>query len=225
MKIIKFPEYYQSVNLGDTPICFLAGCCVYNKWREEIIEQLKPYNIIVVDPYNTNITSTYEQIRWEHYYLNNFINKNFIFSVYFDKYSTQPISMYELGKATALCKPCFVKVETNAQQVAMEAQAASDKANELASGATAGLQQISQVFYADATGAHVKAANDNETVIQSDGMHVMVGGTEVARFTRDDSHVDNLAVGRFLMFGAHRAEVYEQDGEVGTGFFWIGDVQ
>ena len=113
----------------------------------------------------------------------------------------------------------------NAQQIAMEAQAASDKANELASGATAGLQQISQVFYADATGAHVKAANDNETVIQSDGMHVMVGDTEVARFTRDDSHVDNLAIGRFLMFGAHRAEVYEQDGEVGTGFFWIGDVQ
>lgn len=113
----------------------------------------------------------------------------------------------------------------NAQQIAMEAQAASDKANELASGATAGLQQISQAFYADATGAHVKAANDNETVIQSDGMHVMVGNTEVARFTRDDSHVDNLAVGRFLMFGAHRAEVYEQDGEVGTGFFWIGDVK
>lgn len=113
----------------------------------------------------------------------------------------------------------------NAQQIAMEAQAASDKANELASGATAGLQQISQVFYADATGAHVKAANDNETVIQSDGMHVMVGDTEVARFTRDDSHVDNLAVGRFLMFGAHRAEVYEDGGEVGTGFFWIGDVQ
>ena len=113
----------------------------------------------------------------------------------------------------------------NAQQVAMEAQAASDKANELASGATAGLQQMSQVFYADSTGAHVKAANDNETVIQSDGMHVMVGNTEVARFTRDDSHVDNLAIGRFLMFGAHRAEIYEQDGEVGTGFFWIGDVQ
>lgn len=113
----------------------------------------------------------------------------------------------------------------NAQQIAMEAQAASDKANELASGATAGLQQMSQVFYADSTGAHVKAANDNETVIQSDGMHVMVGNTEVARFTRDDSHVDNLAIGRFLMFGAHRAEVYEQDGELGTGFFYIGDVQ
>lgn len=117
------------------------------------------------------------------------------------------------------------EIAGNAQQIAMEAQAASDKANELASGATAGLQQISQVFYADSTGAHVKAANDNETVIQSDGMHVMVGNTEVARFTRDDSHVDNLAIGRFLMFGAHRAEVYEQDGELGTGFFYIGDVQ
>lgn len=114
----------------------------------------------------------------------------------------------------------------NAQQTALEAQAASDRANELASGATAGLQQISQAFYADATGAHVKASGtDNETVIQSDGMHVMVGDDEVARFTRDDSHVDNLAVGRFLMFGAHRAEIYEEDGEVGTGFFWVGDVQ
>ena len=119
MRLVKFPEYYQSENLGDTPICFLAGCCVYNKWREEIIEELKLYNIIVVDPYNTNITSIYEQIRWEHYYLNNFINKNFIFSVYFDKYSTQPISMYELGKATALCKRTYVKVETDAQQIAV----------------------------------------------------------------------------------------------------------
>lgn len=116
-------------------------------------------------------------------------------------------------------------VAGEAHQAALEAQAASDKANELASGATAGLQQISQVFYADSTGAHVKAANDNETVIQSDGMHVMVGDDEVARFTKDDSHVDNLAVGRFLMFGAHRAEVYEDGGEVGTGFFWVGDVQ
>lgn len=116
-------------------------------------------------------------------------------------------------------------VAGNAHQAALEAQAASDAANALASGATAGLQQISQVFYADATGAHVKAANDNETVIQSDGMHVMVGDDEVARFTKDDSHVDNLAVGRFLMFGAHRAEVYEDGGEVGTGFFWVGDVQ
>lgn len=117
-------------------------------------------------------------------------------------------------------------VAGEAHQAALEAQAASDKANELAAGATAGLQQISQAFYADATGAHVKASGtDNETVIQSDGMHVMVGEDEVARFTKDDSHVDNLAVGRFLMFGAHRAEVYEQDGEVGTGFFWVGDVQ
>ena len=116
-------------------------------------------------------------------------------------------------------------VAGEAHQAALEAQAASDKANELASGATAGLQQISQVFYADSTGAHVKAANDNETVIQSDGMHVMVGDDEVARFTKDDSHVDNLAVGRFLMFGAHRAEVYEDGGEVGTGFFWVGDVK
>lgn len=116
-------------------------------------------------------------------------------------------------------------VAGEAHQAALEAQAASDRANELASGATAGLQQISQVFYADSTGAHVKAANDNETVIQSDGMHVMVGDDEVARFTKDDSHVDNLAVGRFLMFGAHRAEVYEDGGEVGTGFFWVGDVQ
>lgn len=118
------------------------------------------------------------------------------------------------------------EIANNAQQTALDAQVASDKANELASGALDGLRQQQQTFYADATGAHVRGAGtENETVIQDDGMHVMVGDDEVARFTRDDSHVDNLAVGRFLMFGAHRAEVYEEDGEVGTGFFWVGDVQ
>lgn len=118
------------------------------------------------------------------------------------------------------------EIARQAQEAALEAQAASDTANRLASGAMDGLEQLNQVFYADATGAHVKAAGtENETVVQSDGMHVMVGTDEVARFTKDDSHVDNLAIARFLMFGAHRAEIYTDNGEEGTGFFWIGDVK
>lgn len=118
------------------------------------------------------------------------------------------------------------EIANAAQEAALIAQADSDAANSLASGALSGLQQISQAFYADADGAHVKASGtENETVVQSDGMHVMVGENEVARFTKDDSHVDNLAIARFFMFGAHRAEIYTDEGEEGTGFFWIGDVK
>ena len=113
----------------------------------------------------------------------------------------------------------------DARKKAMEAQKASDKANELANGALDGVQKISQVFYADSSGAHVASASGNETVVQSDGMHILVNRGEVARFTQNDSHVDNLAVARFLMAGAHRIESYTMNGEEGTGFFWIGDIK
>ena len=43
-------------------------------------------------------------------YLNNYINDHFIFSCYFDKYTNQPISMYELGRASVLCKEQSVKI-------------------------------------------------------------------------------------------------------------------
>lgn len=118
MYIIKYPEKYQFNNLGHV-LCFMAGGCGDTKWREIFLDVLNQHilnHLVIFDPYNDNITSTFSQIEWEYYHLNNFINRNFIFSVYFDKYTTQAISMFELGKALALCQPCFVKVETGATQ-------------------------------------------------------------------------------------------------------------
>ena len=111
------------------------------------------------------------------------------------------------------------------QAQAEQAQNDANEANRLAQGALDGLSELSNAFWADSTGAHVRDTSGSETVIQGDGMHNLVGGDEVARFTKDDSHVDNLAVSRFLMFGAHRAEMVTINGEQCTGFFWIGDVQ
>lgn len=111
------------------------------------------------------------------------------------------------------------------QAQAEQAQNDANEANRLAQGALDGLSELSNAFWADSTGAHVKDTSGSETIIQGDGMHNFVDDNEVARFTKDDSHVDNLAVSRFLMFGAHRAEMVTINGEQCTGFFWIGDVQ
>ena len=111
------------------------------------------------------------------------------------------------------------------QASAEQAQNDANEANRLAQGALDGLNELSNVFWADYVGAHVRDTSGSETIIQGDGMHNFVDDNEVARFTKDDSHVDNLAVARFLMFGAHRAEMVTINGEQCTGFFWIGDVQ
>lgn len=111
------------------------------------------------------------------------------------------------------------------QAQAEQAQNDANEANRLAQGALDGLSELSNAFWADEIGAHVRDTSGSETVIQGNGMHNFVDDIEVARFTKDDSHVDNLAVSRFLMFGAHRAELVTINGEQCTGFFWIGDVQ
>lgn len=110
------------------------------------------------------------------------------------------------------------------QSAAAQAQGDANEANRLAQGALDGLSELSNAFFVDSVGAHVRDTSGSETVIQGDGMHNLVEGEEVARFTPNDSHVNNLAVSQFLMFGAHRAELVTINGEQCTGFFWIGDV-
>ena len=113
MKIIKPFEYIDPKSTDI--ICFLAGGCTNNEWREEIYSYLQErplYHLILVDPYNPNITNAKEQIQWEHLYLTQYSEDNFIFSVYFDKYTDQPISMFELGRALALGSSEEVKYTT-----------------------------------------------------------------------------------------------------------------
>ena len=112
-----------------------------------------------------------------------------------------------------------------AKKQAEAAQKASNDANLLANNAWQGVSKLDQVVKADSTGVQVlEAANStNYAQIQADGMHIFTNNTEVAKFGTA-SHINNLAVSDYMMFGAHRAELATIDGEHGTAFYWIGDV-
>ena len=111
MKIISALEEYKKSS--NEIACFLAGGCTSLEWRTKVYEELDKTtlnSLVIFDPYNSNITDPEKQIEWEFNYLNKYKNDFFIFSVYFDKYTDQPISMYELGRASVLCKEQAVKV-------------------------------------------------------------------------------------------------------------------
>lgn len=103
MKIIQAPEEYNKA--PDEVALFLAGGCSSTAWRKIVIRLLKENclkNLVVYDPYNPFIESTYRQVCWEYQYLNQYVDDKFIFSAYFDKYTDQPITLYELGRASVL---------------------------------------------------------------------------------------------------------------------------
>ena len=105
MKRVKPFEYIDPA--ATDIICFLAGGCTNNEWREEVYSYLDGRtlnSLVLIDPYNPNIESVFKQIQWEYMYLNDYDDCSFIFSVYFDKYTDQPVSMYELGRASVLSK-------------------------------------------------------------------------------------------------------------------------
>lgn len=111
MRVVQAPEVYDKS--GFELACFLAGGCSSTDWSERVLKYLNKYtlnHLVVYNPYNPNIESQFKQIEWEFNYLNNYINDHFIFSVYFDKYTDQPISMYELGRASVLSKPVSVSI-------------------------------------------------------------------------------------------------------------------
>lgn len=112
-----------------------------------------------------------------------------------------------------------------AKEQADAAQDASNKANALASGAVAAISPIAQVVIADETG--LKVANSKKQTsyaqVQSAGVFVFTNKEQRAVFGAD-SKMENLAVQDYFMFGSHRAETKIEDGEEGTAFFHIGDV-
>lgn len=121
MRVISYPERYEQTTLNQDIICFMAGGMGNTEWHERFLKTLEDLraNMVIINPYNPNVESTFSQVAWEFYHLNNFLNKNFIFSIYFDQYTNQPVSMYELGRMLAKADPCFIKVETAAQQVSV----------------------------------------------------------------------------------------------------------
>lgn len=84
--------------------CFLAGGMSDTVWIFNFMQALRCStldlsDLVLYNPYNED-TDTVNQTYWEFTYLNKYIEEgNFIFSVYFDKYTDQPISLFELGKA------------------------------------------------------------------------------------------------------------------------------
>lgn len=117
MKIIKPFEKYEK---SSTEIaCFMAGGMGNTEWHEKFIKRLEEHkllSLVLYNPYNPNVTDIAKQIEWEFEYLNNYINDLFIFSVYFDKYSNQPISMYELGRITVLCQSKYLSLQTGTRK-------------------------------------------------------------------------------------------------------------
>lgn len=91
---------------------------------------------------------------------------------------------------------------------------------------TAGVQvdisTLKQTFWADSTGAHVKSGSGGETVVQGDGVHIKVNGSEVAKYTATGGEITQMKVDNYLYIGAHRIEKCNMFNEVGTGFFWNG---
>lgn len=105
MRVVQAPEVYEKKSIEIA--CFLAGGCGDIEWQERVISELNKYilnSLVIYNPYNPNIESTFKQIEWEFNYLNKYINDHFIFSCYFDKYTDQPMTMYELGRASVLSK-------------------------------------------------------------------------------------------------------------------------
>lgn len=112
-----------------------------------------------------------------------------------------------------------------AKDQADAAQTASDEANRLASTAYSAISPIAQVTTIDSEG--LKVANSKEKTsyaqVQSAGVFVFTNKQQRAVFGAN-SKMENLAVQDYFMFGSHRAETEIEDGEEGTAFFHIGDV-
>lgn len=102
MRVVKALEEFepQGFFIG----CFMAGGMGNTQWHDTFLNFLQDMNanhLVVFNPYNPDCNTEQEcikQIEWEHKYLTKFLGtRPFIFSCYFDKYTDQPISFYEVG--------------------------------------------------------------------------------------------------------------------------------
>lgn len=92
----------------------------------------------------------------------------------------------------------------------------------LTAGVQTQLSEMQQLFYADSTGAHVKVSNGYETIMQGDGLHIMVNGAEVAKYTSGGGFIGLLTVDSQLFVGWHRVEKLTIDNQQGTAFYYVG---
>jgi hypothetical protein len=100
---IKAPE---KVPVSDVPKIFLAGSIemgLAHPWQEEIAQQLKDYNVVLINPRRDIWDSSWKQekehpefraqVEWE---LNGLSTADYIV-IYFDPETKSPVSLLELG--------------------------------------------------------------------------------------------------------------------------------
>lgn len=100
---IKAPE---KVPVSDVPKIFLAGSIemgLAHPWQEEIAQQLKDYNVVLINPRRDRWDSSWKQekehpefraqVEWE---LNGLSTADYIV-IYFDPETKSPVSLLELG--------------------------------------------------------------------------------------------------------------------------------
>lgn len=97
--------------------CFMAGGMSNTEWFKRFllfITKKDLSNIVIINPYNPveeedKITFC-NQVFWEI----NYLKSCDIFSVYFDRFTTQSCSMFELGLMLQSGKPCIVSLHEDA---------------------------------------------------------------------------------------------------------------
>lgn len=98
--------------------CFLAGGMRDTSWYDKVLACLAKkdtQNLVIFNPYNADYNKFNEdqflsQVVWEISY----IELCDIFSVYFDKHTSQPTSMFELGMMIHTNKPCVISLHKDA---------------------------------------------------------------------------------------------------------------
>ncbi|MDO8622759.1 MAG: nucleoside 2-deoxyribosyltransferase domain-containing protein [archaeon] len=114
MKYIECPQVYN----GNRKSLFIAGGITgCSNWQNNLVSLLKNENIVILNPRrkhfptdNQNIDE--EQIAWEYEHL----KKASAVSFWFTEETLCPITLYELGKQSALNKPIFIGVHPNYQR-------------------------------------------------------------------------------------------------------------
>lgn len=126
-KYIQCPDVFdRSAIPPEWPIVFLAGgitnCPI---WQTELAELLSDTKIVVINPRRENFPSVEEnpniareQIQWEFDHIkiatNDFlVTRSCAMSFWFTDATVQPITLFELGKASIIAKNLFVGVSPN----------------------------------------------------------------------------------------------------------------
>lgn len=107
MKVIQPKEFNNKEiesNLNLINI-FMGGGMGNTEWHSKFLDYFAETGsyLTIFNPYNPNIDDLFRQVMWEYKVLEAYKKSRvFIYSFYFDKYTNQPMSCFELGKMITL---------------------------------------------------------------------------------------------------------------------------